>query len=256
MIRFSRHGLTFGESWFDETPPGPGSGVDILIHCQKPTEIEGKLNQEFFTILVDLSKTEEELLSGFTKENRYEIRRASARDDFSYNLLREDCADHIEQFLRFYNSFAGSVGMPQIRGNVLWAYANQSSLVLAKVCDVDGNALVWHAYFTAGKRTRLLYSASHHRDVKDSAQRARIGRANRSLHWKTLLWYKEQGFLIYDFGGWYGGTEDSAKLRINEFKEGFGGSIVREFNCRYPLTIRGKAYETIRHLYISRGLRR
>jgi hypothetical protein len=43
----------------------------------------------------------------------------------------------------------------------------------------------------------------------------------------------------FDFGGWYRGTTDQALLKINEFKRGFGGQVVREYDCEQILTLKG-----------------
>ena len=72
-----------------------------------------------------------------------------------------------------------------------------------------------------------------------SAARNLIGRANRYLIWNDLLRYKDQGLKWFDFGGWYEGTTDPALLRINEFKKGFGGQVMREYVCEQIVTLRG-----------------
>jgi hypothetical protein len=51
--------------------------------------------------------------------------------------------------------------------------------------------------------------------------------------------YKEAGVAIFDQGGWYEGTTDQERLRINNFKERFGGTIIRNFDCHRAITLRG-----------------
>jgi hypothetical protein len=53
------------------------------------------------------------------------------------------------------------------------------------------------------------------------------------------LRYKEEGLKIFDFGGWYQGP-DPDMLKINEFKRGFGGQVLHEFECEQTLTLKGK----------------
>jgi hypothetical protein len=36
--------------------------------------------------------------------------------------------------------------------------------------------------------------------------------------------------------------QDETKLSINRFKEGFGGTIVKNFNGEYGITLKGKLY--------------
>ena len=54
-----------------------------------------------------------------------------------------------------------------------------------------------------------------------------------------MLRYKEQGLKYFDFGGWYPGTTDQARLKINDFKRGFGGQVVREYECERILSLKG-----------------
>ena len=68
---------------------------------------------------------------------------------------------------------------------------------------------------------------------------AYIGRANRLHHWLDVLRFRDEGFAIYDFGGWYAGTANDELLRINRFKESFGGEVVLQYNCDQALSWKG-----------------
>jgi len=52
----------------------------------------------------------------------------------------------------------------------------------------------------------------------------------------------------YDLGGWYHKADDEEKLRINRFKEGFGGQVQQNYLCvAYP-TWKGKAVKLLKDL--------
>jgi hypothetical protein len=68
---------------------------------------------------------------------------------------------------------------------------------------------------------------------------AYFGRANRLHHWSDILRFRDERFAIYDFGGWYPGTHDQALLRVNLFKESFGGELVTQYNCDQGVTWKG-----------------
>ena len=55
-----------------------------------------------------------------------------------------------------------------------------------------------------------------------------------------MLRYKAAGIPLFDFGGWYHGRDDDELLRVNAFKEEFGGHVVREFHCAVPASVRGR----------------
>jgi hypothetical protein len=57
--------------------------------------------------------------------------------------------------------------------------------------------------------------------------------------WSDILRYKAEGLEIFDFGGWYQGS-DLAMLKINDFKRGFGGQVLREYECEQTLTLKGR----------------
>ena len=56
--------------------------------------------------------------------------------------------------------------------------------------------------------------------------RAKIGRANKSLHWFEILKSKQLGFELYDFGGL---SLDGKTDNIDRFKKSFGGYLVNEW---------------------------
>jgi hypothetical protein len=91
----------------------------------------------------------------------------------------------------------------------------------------------------AGHRCRLLFSASHFRGQGETALRSLIGRANRLLHWRDLVAFKQQGFNCYDWGGWHAGTEE-VLVRINQFKESFGGDRCPLYDSKLGVSWMGR----------------
>jgi hypothetical protein len=100
--------------------------------------------------------------------------------------------------------------------------------------------LVWHAYHRGRERVRLLHSVSLYRTTEDSARRNLVGRANRYHHWQDICRFRADAIALYDFGGWYEGARDREKVRINAFKEEFGGIIVPTFSCQLAITVKGQ----------------
>jgi lipid II:glycine glycyltransferase (peptidoglycan interpeptide bridge formation enzyme) len=60
------------------------------------------------------------------------------------------------------------------------------------------------------------------------------------MYWRDMLRFKASGISTFDFGGYYLGSDDEEKLRINGFKEEFGGRVIQEFNCEKALTLKGE----------------
>ncbi len=101
----------------------------------------------------------------------------------------------------------------------------------------NDSVIVMNAYILDEtiSRVRLLYSASHFRDINEKSFAAIVGRANRLLHWHAISFFKENKYLIYDLGGYALGTKDKSLININKFKDGFGGELLIESKyCSYP----------------------
>jgi hypothetical protein len=89
------------------------------------------------------------------------------------------------------------------------------------------------------QRARQLIAISPYRPIPDVAWRNAVNRAHCFLHWKNFLRFKAQGIPVFDFGGWYTGTTNIQFLGMNQFKKGFGGQVVREFECEEIRTLKG-----------------
>ena len=238
MIIYRKALLRIAETWFDEE--AHGARVDIVRRLQHPTPIAEAKCTPFHTILMDLKDDPDLLFAKMKRETRYEIRRAGEKDGLTHEVwITADCGC-LAQFLSFYDECVILNGLPKIKGVRLQKLAEAGSLSLSLVRGEAVVPFVWHAYYCAGRRVRLLHSASFGRDL-DGSSKSLLGRANRYHHWKDVLTFRAQGIQIYDFGGWYDGHSDPKRLSINKFKEGFGGQIVLNYNCVQGLTRIGKA---------------
>jgi hypothetical protein len=105
--------------------------------------------------------------------------------------------------------------------------------------EADGALLAYAAVFRDAQRAQQLMIVSPPRATLNPAGRAKTNRACSLLIWRTILRLKEQGLRWFDFGGWYPGTQDIQLLGANEFKKGFGGDLVREYECEQAVTLKG-----------------
>ena len=148
----------------------------------------------------------------------------------------------------YYDNFASTKNVPPIRRDQITAMARAGKLVISAAQDEGGGFLAAHAYVLGQDRARLTHSASMFRVEAASADRNRIGRVNRLLHWDDMVRFRESGVKAYDMGGWYTGTRDQALLQINAFKQDFGGSVVHEWDIFRPGSARGWLYLRGRNL--------
>ena len=238
MIQLRGRGVVYGELWYDEELPR-NPGVDIVLYRQREAPITKARATPFLSMVTDLAVDEDAIVERFGKDCRYKIRRAETKDGLDMELITDPEA-RLEEFRAFFDAFAKQKSYWPCDQKWLRAACDAGQLVLTSASR-KGEALVWHAYLVSGKAAWLQYTGSCFRD-KDNEQRALIGRANRWLHWKEMLRFKEMGIERYDWGGLFEDESVPGNAGINRFKRDFGGRQVRTYDCTLPLTLRGRIW--------------
>ncbi len=242
MIRIRGRGVLYGEIWHDEQPRG-ATGVDIVVYVHRPAPFRGHRSTPFLSLVADLSAEENVIAQRFDETCRYQIRRAEAKDALQVETMR-DPERRLDDFVAFFNAFANQKSLAA--ADPEWLRAACRSRQLALTCaSGNGEALVWHAYVLSGSTAMLLHSGSRFRN-RDGAYRSLVGRANRLLHWKDMLWFRKLGMTRYDWGGLFEDESTPERAGINRFKKSFGGELARSYDCAVPMTLRGRIYLPLR----------
>lgn len=241
--------FSLGEVWFDEEPEEVHN-VDILYYHNWTNPIRGIQCDEYYTILLDLTKDQDELWEDIGKNTRYKVRRAE-KEQPVYEFWNTNNLGILNEFSDFYDEFALKKGLPKLIRSRLRSFMDAGSLDISRIKLKSGEPLVWHAYYCSKTRSFLLYTASMFRSSTDTSYRNMVGRANRYHHWQDIVRFKNLGMQFYDFGGWYAGDQDQEKLGINKFKEEFGGKLIKNFNCSHGITMKGKLYSQLRKILRS-----
>jgi hypothetical protein len=241
---------SLGEVWCDEAPD-KNLDVDVLYYHQWSYPIQGLQCKEFYTLFIDLTQEQDKLWKNIEKNTRKQIRRAEEKDQLVFEYWDKSNFEILQEFLTFYDEFALDKGIPKVNRDRLRGLMNAGALDISRINSNDGTPLVWHACYRSKTLVEVLHSASMFRKSTNSEHRHLLGRANRYLYWRNILRFKNLNFSILDLGGWYGGNENQEKLRINQFKEGFGGEVVKVFGCSQGVTVMGKLYLQLRNLLIK-----
>lgn len=245
MIRIEGRGAKYGDVWYDEEPPRD-SGVDIVrYHCRRAPVADAR-SAPFLSIVTDLCGEADAIAARFGKDCRYKIRRADAKDELTAGFVLEPEA-RLEEFRLFFDIFARQKGHAPCDARWLRAACDARQLVLS-TASRHGEALVWHAYVLAGESVWLHYTGSCYRE-RESDYRALVGRANRWLHWKDMLQFKELGVTRYDWGGLFEDESAPDRAGINAFKRSFGGELERSYECEVPVSFRGWVYLPLREAW-------
>jgi hypothetical protein len=221
MVRFKRkfQGITVFENWF-QFESGftnfllPNAFLHVKNVNQKPAGYFSDVNH---TIENSLLLGQDEIFAAFNKALRQQIKQSEG--------IGMTCYFHTnyESFVQFFNDFAIAKGLAPTsmrRMNELKEYLQMSYV------ECNGDVLAAHSYLVDEKNkiVRIYHSAS--RRIDEAFDRTLIGKANKLLHYKDMMAYKQQGFEVYDFGGYSFNTEDKELLGINNFKLLFGGNVV------------------------------
>lgn len=243
---YSRGQLKIAEYWLDQPVSHP-TECDLMLLNQYSRSPQGAFSSSFSTLTLDLTREEASLLEGLNRDTKYKVRRAETKDLIECVMEPTADDDMASLFTDFFNEFANGKGVARIVPAEFKARLSAGMLRFSRA-KWNGQTVVWHVHIATADRASLLHSASHFRQADDNEVRAIIGRANRLLHWRDILTFKASGFKVYDFGGWYAGRDDETLLRINQFKEGFGGVRCDQVNSAVALSWRGRAYLAIRQL--------
>src|ERR1041384_17450 len=181
MIVQKKKFLRIAEYWADE--PAEPVDADLIRWFQQPETREGMFCREFFTILIDLTRDEEQVFAAIEKDTRYEIRRAQTKDSLACELINPD-ADSLRTFSDYYDQFAKQKAQAPLDRAWLKLLLDAGAARLSRSLHADGETLVWHFYHWLNRRATLLNSASLARETDDAGRRQMIGRANRLLHWQ------------------------------------------------------------------------
>jgi peptidoglycan pentaglycine glycine transferase (the first glycine) len=179
------------------------------------------------TSIVDLSKTEDELLAAMHPKTRYNIRVAE-----KHKVAINRYADAASVFDELMKLFAETSRRDKFNLHPLEYYRKQMEAFDEKRTFTPGVKSPHLVVFTAGVEQKMLAAAIVMFDGEDvtylhgaSSNQMRNVMAPYALHWAVIKRAKERGYKHYDFWG----VSDDAKSSwagITRFKRGFGGADV------------------------------
>jgi hypothetical protein len=230
--------LTIAELWLlpDALLP-PDVDVSAYVHVRDP--VPGCYVIRRHTLITTMSD-EDEMERAMSGNTRYKVNRAQARDDLRYESAPVRTLEDLAPFLAAYEEHlvASNERLRLDRGRV-GGMAKSGLLDVSRIETAAGQVLGHHVHILQPPVARFLYGVST-RSGCDALPSALFGRANRLHHWLDMKRFRDGGFTEYDWGGYYVGDSDAKKMKINEFKRGFGGLVVPSHICLRGATLRGK----------------
>lgn len=213
----------FKKIWFSSKPKS--SLIVNYIQSSADVNLFFMKKNKFYSLIIDLKKSQNEIILDCSSTCRNEIRRGEKIGiEFKIGLPTVDDGYFIDEFLK-------EKGLGEFNKKYIQDLESMVCLV-----ELNGVRLATHLYKICAEigRARLVYSAVAPSDIDIintgiSSQRV-IGIANRFLHYSSIMYFKDNGFSVYDFGG-LGLDESNLKIKgINDFKKSFGGIRSIEYN--------------------------
>ncbi|MEK7376547.1 MAG: peptidoglycan bridge formation glycyltransferase FemA/FemB family protein, partial [Candidatus Margulisiibacteriota bacterium] len=195
----------------------------------------GKEIQPRATIILDITKSEEEIMAGFESKFRYNIRLAEKKGV----VVEEDISESAVE--KYYGIYKVTSQRDSFMIHPISYYKKVRELIIN-----SGMGTIFLAYigkepvagvfiFAFGKRVWYMYGAS--------SNEYRNCMPNNLIHWNVIKWAKERGYKEYDLWGIPANpTLNHPLWGVYKFKKGFNGKT-HKFIGAYDLPFNRVQYK-------------
>ncbi len=181
--------------------------------------------------ILEIDKTENELLSDMPKDSRYDIRYAENKG-VTVEIIENNLINYLEDFCNLMEKTAR-------RGNFNLHPKEYYKNVLIN-CEKNNNA-----FFVAAKHNDILvamnlvliFGETAYVVFGGSDEEFKHLRAPRLVYWKGIITAQNRSCKFYNFGAVSSGSGYQSYGGISEFKKGFGGKML-EYPDSCDLVIR------------------
>lgn len=171
------------------------------------------------SVLIDLSKSEEELLAGMKQKTRYNVRLATKKGV----IVRVGKANDFESIFKIYAETAIRDGFA-IREKdyylTVWEKFYKSGNLSPLIAEVEGEMVSALMLFHSGEKSWYVYgmSSAQHRNKMPTYL----------LQWEAIKLSKQKGCRVYDmWGAPVDFSEKDPLWGVYRVKKGFGGQVQR-----------------------------
>jgi len=169
------------------------------------------------TVMLDVSTSEEEMLSRMKQKTRYNVR-LGTKKGLTVRVGTEQDWPMLYKMYAETSVRDGFVIRDEAYYRMVWKTFENSSAPL--IAELDGEALAAVYLFHFAGRAYYLYGMSRdlHRELMP----------NYLLQWEAMKWARAQGCRIYDLWGAPDEFDETDSMwGVFRFKEGLGGYVIR-----------------------------
>ncbi|MBP2027206.1 hypothetical protein J2Z35_001000 [Acetoanaerobium pronyense] len=225
----------------------PGYDVVYYFHCKEYRE----KSQIFNTLFIDLTREKEDILSSFDRTTKQVVRKMIRENFLVLEMIENPNKSELEEFRTFFNDFAYRKKIRPCDDTLIENLIKISSFKISKV-SFNGQVLCMFGFITDKERVCVQYESSIRFSCNDCPETIKLsGKASKMLEYFSMIYFKDKGFKTYDLCGLTLNPDNKEMENIDRRKKGFGGTIVKEYNFMYPLTLKGKIFVWMKHFHCS-----
>lgn len=209
----------------DPAQPLSFGGLHIRAEVSQPLQPQQ-------TIIVDVSKSEEDLLAAMYEKTRYNIRLAERKDVEVIQVIRREIKDDFEIFWKLLTETTEREGFH------LHEKKHYELLLHTRSADMSNELFFAHVrndHDTILATAMINFYRDPHTGVSaatylhgGSSREHKEAMAPYLLHWRIMQEAKKRGMTSYDLWG----IDEKRWPGVTRFKKGFGGSLVE-----YPQSV-------------------
>jgi lipid II:glycine glycyltransferase (peptidoglycan interpeptide bridge formation enzyme) len=208
--------------------------VKIDPDVVRPSAVTGQLAQRGWrysaeqiqfrnTVLLDIDRSEAEILAAMHHKTRYNIRLATRK---GVTVRR----GHIEDIDTLYDMYLetarrdGFIIRPTEYYRDAWSTFMSAGLAQPLIAEVEGQAIAGLVVFRFGSRAWYMYGLSR------DAHREKM--PNHLLQWEAMRWARSKGCTVYDFWGAPDRLDEFDPMwGVYRFKAGFNGQFTEHIGA-------------------------
>ncbi|MCB9459122.1 MAG: peptidoglycan bridge formation glycyltransferase FemA/FemB family protein [Anaerolineaceae bacterium] len=206
----------------DDTPAPAGADLrDFLEH--RTWQFSDDQVQFRNTIVIDLTQSEDDMLSAMSQNTRRKVRQAEKKD-VTIRAANESDLQTLYDLYAHTGDRDAFLIRPYEYYATLWRNFMQAGLAHALIAEYEGTPIAHVILFHFGQKCWYFYGAS------SNEERQRM--PNYALQWEAMKWAKAQGYTMYDMWGAPDVFDESDGMwGVYEFKRGFRGMVVRHIGA-------------------------
>jgi len=197
MLEFTTHNyLLFSrkEIWFYNGEAYKKAAYMSFSAAKKTAHGSLKALHLYNSAALDISQTEEALLKGVHPRLRYDLQLAEKKN-MQFHVMQTPDDSECAKVMEIFNRFAAQKPIAPMKKEWIKAAVRTGKFFLTKITYNNEDA-VFHIFLYNDKE--VLNTHSFYNPRFDNPDINKF--ANKLLHWKEIVYFKNKGFEIYSFG--------------------------------------------------------